>query len=114
MTAPETALLLPAWAAAVLAVLGLAALLFALDRLGLWLEDRGWLYYRRKKPRGGMSNLASVLYDVCDPPVKHVIELKEKKPARPRKETGQGTPDGDADAPPRPDPADAGREPGPG
>ena len=29
---------------------GLVAALYGLDRLALWLEDRGWLYYRRKKP----------------------------------------------------------------
>jgi hypothetical protein len=105
---------LPVWLLGVGAIAGLVATLFHLDRLGLWLEDRGWLYYRRKKPRGGVSNLASVLYDLYDPPVKHVIELKEKKPARPRKETGQGSPDDAADAPPRPEPTDAGGEPGPG
>src|SRR6516162_9391259 len=31
-------------------VIGAVVVVFGLDRLGLWLEDRGWLYYRRKKP----------------------------------------------------------------
>jgi hypothetical protein len=30
--------------------IGLVAAFVSLDRLCLWLEDRGWLYYRRKKP----------------------------------------------------------------
>jgi len=32
-------------------VLAGAALL--LDRLGLWAESRGWIYWRRRRPSGG-------------------------------------------------------------
>ena len=34
--------------AAVVLIIALAVL--ALDRLGLWAESRGWIYWRRRKP----------------------------------------------------------------
>lgn len=34
---------------------GILAALFFLDRILLWFESRGWLYYRRNKPRGGAA-----------------------------------------------------------
>ena len=38
------------WPAKVaLALLGLIAAAFLLDRLGLWMEKRGWIYWRKKK-----------------------------------------------------------------
>ena len=33
----------------------IAAAIFALDRLGRWLEDRGWIYYRKKSGSGGTA-----------------------------------------------------------
>jgi len=27
-----------------------AIALFVLDRLALWMDDRGWLYYRKRRP----------------------------------------------------------------
>jgi len=35
--------------------LGIVVGLLVLDRLLLWFESRGWLYYRRTKKRGGGS-----------------------------------------------------------
>ncbi|MGD1148583.1 MAG: hypothetical protein ABR961_11600 [Thermoanaerobaculaceae bacterium] len=39
-----------AWA---LALVGLGAGVFLLDRFLLWSEERGWIYYRRKKASPG-------------------------------------------------------------
>ena len=33
---------------AFLLLLTIGIVIFLLDRLGLWLEDRGWIYYRKK------------------------------------------------------------------
>jgi hypothetical protein len=38
------------WLAGAHALLGLLVALYGLDRLGLWLEARGWLYCWHKKP----------------------------------------------------------------
>jgi len=77
-----------AWACTV--VVGAVAL-FALHRLGLWLDDRGWLYYRRssRKDRPWRLRLAAAL----DPNARRILELHEAArleededgdPARPR------------------------------
>jgi hypothetical protein len=57
-------------AAAILILLGL-------DRVGLWMEDRGWLYYRRVKPSS--TNLGSAfleLQSLLEPSKKHVLESR--------------------------------------
>jgi thiosulfate reductase cytochrome b subunit len=77
-----------AWACTV--VLGAAAL-YALHRLALWLDDRGWLYYRRssRQRRHWRLRLAAAL----DPNARRILELHENvrleededgDPARPR------------------------------
>ncbi len=59
------------WTAAIVVAL------FALDRLLLWLESKGWLYYRRNKPRGGASVYHLMeLHSVFEPGIQEVIEIK--------------------------------------
>jgi hypothetical protein len=62
-------------------VAGLAAALYGLDRLGLWLEDRGWLYYRRKRPTSSPMSALVALHQFIEPGVRHVVASKD----------GQGT-----------------------
>lgn len=54
--------------------------LFLLDQLGLWLERRGWLYWRHRKPSagGGVGNALQELNALMNPSVRHVIKAKEK------------------------------------
>jgi hypothetical protein len=52
--------------------LGIIAALFGLDRLALWLEDRGWLYYRRKKPASSPLSSLVALQQYLESGVKHV------------------------------------------
>jgi hypothetical protein len=59
----------------VLAVLGLVAALYGLDRLGLWLEDRGLLYYRRKRAQGGSAGWVA-LQQFVEPGMKHVCDVR--------------------------------------
>lgn len=56
-------------------IASLGATLYALHRLGLWLESRGWLYYTRKA-RKGRSSLA--IAAAFDPYARKVLELEEK------------------------------------
>ena len=59
-----------------------------LDRLGLWLEDRGWLFYRRKKPSSSpLSNLVSI-QQIIEPGVQHVVRVNAER----RPEDGSGSP----------------------
>jgi hypothetical protein len=64
------------------AILGIALALYGLDRLGLWLEDRGWLYYRRKKPTSSPASMWVALQQVIEPGMKHVREVGQERKER--------------------------------
>lgn len=84
-------LLISCWASAVLAAL------WGLDRLLLWAEARGWIYYRKK--RGTGSRLGSAFLEVqslLEPDKRHVAQIRKD----------QNLPAPGSDAPP--EPGDAG------
>jgi hypothetical protein len=57
--------------------IAMAAALFLLDRLFLWMESRGWLYYRRTKSRGGASLYHFMqIHKIYNPEIQEVIEIK--------------------------------------
>ncbi len=53
---------------------------FLLDRLGLWMEDRGWIYYRKKEGDGkaAVGNALLQLDSFFQPEKKNVIEMKQE------------------------------------
>ena len=54
--------------------------LYLLDQLGLWLERKGWLYYRHSKPKGGICGTAlQELNALLLPSNRHVIEIKQNE-----------------------------------
>lgn len=56
--------------------IALIATIFLVDRLLLWLESRGWLYYRRTRGRGGGALYHTLeLHSVFDPSIEEVIEI---------------------------------------
>jgi len=58
------------------------AAVFALDRLLLYMEKRGWIYYRKKKPSSSaLSNACLEVQQLLEPSKKYVVEVKkdEKK-----------------------------------
>ena len=62
------------WAIAVVAGL------YLLDRLGLWAEGRGWIFYRKRQASSGtMSNAFLEVMKIFDPGKRHVIEERVKK-----------------------------------
>lgn len=67
------------WLAWGLVAIGIIAILVSLDRLGLWLEDRGWLYYRRKKPTSSPMSALVAMQQFIEPRVKHVVEVRHEK-----------------------------------
>jgi hypothetical protein len=60
------------------ALAGGAAALYGLHRLCLWLEERGHLYYKYKKPSGG-GGWAGALQEFYQPQVHHVLQVKGEK-----------------------------------
>lgn len=54
--------------------------LYLLDQLGLWLERKGWLYYRHSKPTAGTCGAAlQELNALLLPSNRHVIEIKQNE-----------------------------------
>jgi hypothetical protein len=66
------------WVAGAVVVLGLLVALFYFDRFCLWLEDRGWLYYRKKKPTSSSGSVFVALQQFIEPRVKHVVQVKQE------------------------------------
>lgn len=58
-----------AWAAAI------SAALYGLHRVGLWLDDRGWLYYLRSSRRGRWG---LAIASIFDQEARRILELHEK------------------------------------
>ena len=73
----------------------IAAAIIGVDRLALWAESRGWIYWRRSKHRGtGGANVLLDLNAFGDPGAKHVIEARQAEP------TGERTDDDIVPPPP--------------
>lgn len=45
---------------------------FGLDRLGLWAERKGWVYYRTRRGKGPVN--LGLLDQIYQPSMEHVIE----------------------------------------
>ncbi len=61
-----------------LALVGALIGLYGLHRLCLWLEERGLLFYLRKKPDGAAACFTA-LQKVIEPQSQHVLHVKEEK-----------------------------------
>ena len=58
-------------------VAGAVLILLGLDRVALWMEGRGWLYYRRVKPTSNnLGNAFLELQSLLEPGKRHIIEAK--------------------------------------
>jgi hypothetical protein len=55
----------------------LAVALFALDRLLLWMEARGWIYWRKVKRKGAGGGYV-LGPDVFDPGKRYLEEAREE------------------------------------
>jgi hypothetical protein len=58
-----------------------AAGLFALDRLLLWMEATGWIYWRKVKRKGGGGAAAALISmnALYDPSWHHIAEAREEQ-----------------------------------
>ena len=61
-----------------LVIAAVGAALFALDRLALCMETRGWLYYRHKRGRGAATGAVFLeIQRTLEPGVQHVVEARD-------------------------------------
>jgi len=61
-----------------LTVIAIGGCFFIADRLCLWLERKGWLYYRNSKTSGGFIGSALLeLQNIVNPSTRHTIEMKQ-------------------------------------
>lgn len=64
----------------ILIAAGAAALLFGLDRLLLWMEGRGWIYYRRRKASpSSLGNAFLEIQSMVEPSRQLAIEAREDR-----------------------------------
>jgi len=63
-------------------IVGLGILAVAMDQFALWLERKGWLYYRHKKGSGGNSSLSGGIvtqFQGIFEPETHILEQVESE-----------------------------------
>lgn len=71
---------MPSWLKISSLLLAILVALFALDRLFLWMERRGWVYWRKIKPKGGgIAAGLSAFHELIEPQVR---EIREEQAAR--------------------------------
>ena len=59
-----------------------AVAVVAFDRLGLWAERRGWIFYRTRKPSPGSVGSALLQAQaLLEPQVRYVVEERRERPA---------------------------------
>lgn len=62
-----------------LVLLAAAAALYGLHRLALWMEDRGWIYYRRRRgSSGALGDAFLEVQSLVDPGQKAVLEARRQ------------------------------------
>jgi hypothetical protein len=67
---------------ALLAICGLVFAFVAIDRVALWMERRGWVYWRKRKAGGGGGAAAGLLtgfQQIIEPRVEHRIQVMEER-----------------------------------
>ncbi|MGW8265822.1 MAG: hypothetical protein ACWGSQ_05595 [Longimicrobiales bacterium] len=72
----------------VLGLLALAVGVFLLDRVLLWVESRGWIYYRRTKPGRGASTYHLLEWNAAFDPTMRVVQEERVKEEREEEESG--------------------------
>ena len=70
---------------------GLALVLFALDRVFVWAEGRGWIYWRSDSRGSAIGNVMGALDEIYNPGRRHqreyVVSLQDS-----REEDDEGSP----------------------
>ncbi len=69
------------WLLIGLVAVGIVPALWLLDRLGLWLEERGLLFYRKKRPSGSPLSGLVGFQQMIEPGVRHVVGVGRQRRA---------------------------------
>lgn len=56
---------------------GIAAAAVAVDRVALWAEARGWIYWRHRKPDSNAGGVFSDLVELFEPSHRHLVEEQQ-------------------------------------
>lgn len=93
-------------------VVATVAALVVIDRIALWAEGRGWLYWRHRSPERGGGGLFADVFLVFQPSRQHIVEEQDRQRLTiAQRESGEAPVGIDLDAgtaviPPAPDPPD--------
>ena len=69
-------------------------MLYGLHRLGLWMEEQGYIYYWHKKPTGSAGGSFVALQRMIEPRAEYVIQVtRTEHKVGEEKPSGQGDPD---------------------
>jgi len=60
-------------------VIGIIIIRFVLDKIGIWMESKGWLYYKKKSTSGSFGNALLNIDAILNPKAIYVIEAKKKR-----------------------------------
>lgn len=69
---------MPWWLVALIVVISV----LTLDRLLLWMEARGWIFYRKKKPTGGGAAMLGVAAELFQPAQHSAVQELEEQSRR--------------------------------
>lgn len=58
-------------------IVGIVAALFAIDRLLLWMEAKGWIYWRKVKSKGGAGSAFLGVESITNPNAEHIFVARE-------------------------------------
>jgi hypothetical protein len=68
--------------------------LYGFHRLGLWMEEQGYIYYLHKKPKGSAAGSFVALQKMIEPRAEYVIQVtRADHKLGGEKLSGQGDPD---------------------
>ena len=67
----------PIWI--ILAIVLVLVTIAALNRLLQWMEDKGWIYYRKKQSRGSMRAFLGGVEEFVHPEIRHVQEDQKQR-----------------------------------
>ncbi len=60
-------------------ILAIGVTVYALHRLGLWLESRGWLFYKHRKSTTSALGGVLEMHALLEPGRRHVIEEQRRE-----------------------------------
>src|SRR4051812_46471868 len=61
-------------------ILTTVASVYGLHRCALWMEQRGWIYYRKRRgSSGGLSSAFLEIQAFLEPSKRHVLEIKRSE-----------------------------------